>query len=103
MAVVLDCSVAASLCLADEDRRRAEAVLDLLAEREMTAVLQLLQDIARHLDVKTLVTPAQLGDLVKKTDLQHLTDRLEELAEPVGSTDAPTADQRADSRVAATR
>ena len=37
----------------------------------MTAVLQLLQDIARHLDVKTTVTPEQLRDLMKKTDLQR--------------------------------
>ena len=32
----------------------------------MTAVLQLLQDIARHLDVQTTGTPEQLRDLIKK-------------------------------------
>jgi uncharacterized membrane protein len=111
MAVSLEAIFLALFVLASQNRlarqtdkrSHLDLQIDLLAEREMTAVLQLLQDIARHLDVKTLVTPAQLGDLVKKTDLQHLTDRLEELAEPVGSTDAPTADQSADSRVAATR
>jgi hypothetical protein len=36
-------------------------------------VLRLLQDIARHLDVQTSVTPEQLRDLAKKTDLQSLT------------------------------
>jgi hypothetical protein len=45
----------------------------------MTAVLQLLQDIARHLDVPTSVTPEQLRDLMKKTDLRRLTNRMEEL------------------------
>lgn len=48
----------------------------------MTAVLQLLQDIARHLEVPTTVTADQLRDLMKKTDLRRLTDRMEELAEP---------------------
>jgi hypothetical protein len=59
--------------------------IDLLAEREMTAVLQLLQDIAEHLEVRTTVTPEQLRDLMKKTDLRQLTNRMEELAEPVVS------------------
>jgi hypothetical protein len=48
----------------------------------MTAVLQLLQDIARHLEVRTTVTAEHLRDLMKKTDLRGLTDRMEELAEP---------------------
>jgi len=42
----------------------------------------LLQDIARHLDVQTTVTPEQLRDLMKKTDLRGLMNRMEELAEP---------------------
>ena len=54
----------------------------------MTAVLQLLQDIARHLDVQTTVTPEHLRDLMKKTDLRRLTDRMEELAQPASSTGA---------------
>jgi len=33
----------------------------------MTVVLQLLQDIARRLDVKTGITPEQFRDLMKKT------------------------------------
>ena len=51
----------------------------------MTAVLQLLQDIARHLNVATTVTPEQLRDLGKKTDLRSLTNRLEEFAEPTAA------------------
>ena len=48
----------------------------------MTAVLQLLQHIASHLDVRTSMTPEQLRDLMKKTDLRRLTNRMDELAEP---------------------
>lgn len=47
----------------------------------MTAVLQLLQDIARHLSVETSVTAEQLRDLAEKTDLQSLTDKVEEFAD----------------------
>ena len=46
------------------------------------------QDIARHLDVETTVTPEQLRDLMKKTDLRRLTNRMEELAEPATTTEA---------------
>jgi uncharacterized membrane protein len=72
-----------------DKRSHLDLQIDLLAEREMTAVLQLLQDIAQHLDVETTVTPEQLRDLMKKTDLRRLTGRMEELAEPV-----PPADPR---------
>jgi uncharacterized membrane protein len=65
-----------------DKRSHLDLQINLLAEREMTAVLQLLQDIARQLDVHTTVSPEQLRDLVKKTDLPHLTNRMEELAEP---------------------
>jgi Protein of unknown function (DUF1003) len=56
-----------------DKRSHLDLQINLLAEREMTAVLQLLQDIARHLDVRTSVTPEQLRDLMKKTDLQRYT------------------------------
>lgn len=68
-----------------EKRSHLDLQIDLLAEREMTAVLQLLQDFARHLDVQTTVTAEQLEDLMKKTDLRRFTDRMEELAEPVNA------------------
>ena len=58
----------------------------------MTAVLQLLQDIAKHSDVQSTVTPEQLRDLMKKTDLRHLTNRMEELAEPVPPPASTAAD-----------
>ena len=57
----------------------------------MTAVLQLLQDIAQHLAVPTTLTAEQLRELMTKTDLPGLTDRMEELAEPVAAASSPTS------------
>jgi uncharacterized membrane protein len=65
-----------------DKRSHLDLQIDLLAEREMTAVLQLLQDIARHMNVQTSVTPEQMRDLLKTTDVRRLTNRMEELAEP---------------------
>jgi len=74
-----------------DKRSHLDLQIDLLAEREMTAVLQLLQDIAHHLDVRTTVTPEQLRDLLSTTDVHHLTNRMEELAEPTTATAAADA------------
>jgi uncharacterized membrane protein len=71
-----------------DKRSHLDLQIDLLAEREMTAVLQLLQDIARHLDVKSTVTPEHLRDMMKKTDVQRLANKIDELAE----SEAPTPD-----------
>ena len=84
-----------------DKRSHLDLQIDLLAEREMTAVLQLLQDIAGHLKVRTSVTPEQLRDLMKKTDLRRLTNRMEELAEPAGSSASMGSDSAADSPRAA--
>ncbi len=84
-----------------DKRSHLDLQIDLLAEREMTAVLQLLQDIARHLDVQTTVTPQQLRDLMKQTDVRHLTDRMEELAEPATATAADSTEDDARTRASA--
>ena len=76
-----------------DKRSHLDLQIDLLAEREMTAVLQLLQDIARHLEVQTTVTPEQLRDLMKTTDLRRLTDRMDELAEPPSTVAQTTASE----------
>ena len=55
-----------------DKRSHLNLQIDLLAEREMTAVLQLLQDVASHLRVDRSVTPEQLRDLMKRTDLKRL-------------------------------
>ena len=99
MTVSLEAIFLALFVLADQNRLSRQAdkrshldlQIDLLAEREMTAVLQLLQDIARHLEVQTSVTAEQLQDSMKKTDLQRLTDRMEELGEPVNAAALSTA------------
>jgi uncharacterized membrane protein len=76
-----------------DKRSHLDLQIDLLVEREMTAVLQLLEDIALHLEVRTKITPEQLRDLMKKTDLEGLTTRMEELAQPetASTSDAMTA------------
>lgn len=77
--------------LARQSDRRAHLDLqvDLLAEREMTAVLRLLQDIATHLGAKVSVTPAQLRDMAKKTDIHKLTETVD--LDVAGSASAPSA------------
>lgn len=67
-----------------DKRAHLDLQIDLLAEREMTAVLRLLQDIAAHFDVKTSVTPDQIRDLMKKTDVHALTTKLDEMPEHGG-------------------
>jgi len=90
MSVSLEAIFLSLIVLASQNRMARQAdkrshldlQIDLLAEREMTAVLQLLQDIVRHLAADTSVTAEHLRDLMQKTDLRHLTDRMDELAEP---------------------
>jgi len=69
--------------LAHQSDKRAHLDLqvDLLAEREMTAVLRLLQDIAKHLNVPTTVTTDQLHELMKKTDIHDITNKLDQIPE----------------------
>lgn len=75
-----------------DKRSHLDLQVNLLAEREMTAVLQLLRDIARHLQVPTTVTPAQLQDLAANTDLEALTRRIEEFPDPTASAATDDAD-----------
>lgn len=65
-----------------DKRSHLDLQVNLLAEREMTAVLQLLQDIASHHKVRTSITAQEIRELSRKTDLHGLTTRMEELAEP---------------------
>ena len=72
-----------------DKRSHLNLQIDLLAEREMTAVLRMLQDIAGHLNVSTTVTPDQLRDLAKQTDLRGLTHKMDEIAEPKSPPECP--------------
>jgi uncharacterized membrane protein len=97
MTVSLEAIFLALLVLAGQNRlarqsdKRAQLDLqiDLLAEREMTAVLKLLQDIARQLDVKMSVTAEQIRELAEKTDLHRVTDKVEAMPDTGASEAAP--------------
>jgi uncharacterized membrane protein len=65
-------------------RSQLDLQVNLLAEREMTAVLQLLKDIADHLQVKTELTQDQM-DLINKTDVGKLAEEVESEASKDGS------------------
>src|SRR5688572_1829353 len=58
-------------------RANLDLQIDLLVEREMTAVLHLLNDIVKHLKVDTDVTTDQIADLIKKTDVKALASRVD--------------------------
>lgn len=62
-----------------DQRSQLDLQINMLAEREMTAVLVLLKDVARHLDVKVSLTPEYLRDLARITDIHKLTTKLDEL------------------------
>jgi len=81
-----------------DKRANLDLQINLLTEREMTAVLRLLQDIAHHLDVKVSLTGEQISDLVKKTDVQSLADRMEELDESSPQPDGPATPSTATRR-----
>lgn len=76
-----------------DKRAHLDLQIDLLAEREMTIVLRLLQDIARHFDVKVSVTPRQIVDLIKKTNVHDLAQKLEDLPD-VGGSESSTKPER---------
>lgn len=65
--------------LSTQSDKRADLNLqvDLLEEREMTAVLHLLQDIAQHLHVKTNVSGDQILELGTRTDIYRIAGKLE--------------------------
>ena len=85
MVVSLEAIFLALFVLASQNRMGKQADLranldlqiDMLVEREMTAVLQLLKDIAAHLDVDTNVTQDRLSDLIKKTDVKQLAEEVD--------------------------
>ena len=64
-----------------EKRAHLDLQVNMLAEREMTAVLILLRDVVQHLDIKTSLPPEMLRDLTEKTDIQTLTRKLEDIPE----------------------
>ena len=67
-----------------EKRNHLDLQIDLLAEREMTAVLRLLQDIATHLGVAPAVTNPRIEELAQETDVHQLTTKLDDELPPNG-------------------
>jgi uncharacterized membrane protein len=61
-----------------DKRAHLNLQIDLLAEREMTAVLQLLQDIAGHLGVAHAVGSPRIDELAKETDVHALASKLDD-------------------------
>ena len=65
--------------LTQEADRRAHLDLqvDLLAEQEMTLVLQMLREVCEHFDLKDTISSAKFQQLVQRTDIGQLADRVE--------------------------
>jgi uncharacterized membrane protein len=61
-----------------DKRAHLDLQIDLLAEREMTVVLQLLQDIAAHLGVARTAGSPQIQELAQETDVHQLTSKLDD-------------------------
>ena len=61
-----------------DKRAHLDLQINLLAEREMTAVLQLLQDIAAHLGVAHPVASPHVEELAQETDVRELTSKLDD-------------------------
>lgn len=61
-----------------DKRAHLDLQINLLAEREMTAVLQLLTDIATKLDVEHAVGRPRIQELAQETDVRELTSKLDD-------------------------
>jgi uncharacterized membrane protein len=61
-----------------DKRAHLDLQINLLAEREMTAVLQLLQDIAAHVGVERAVDSPRIEELAQETDVHELTSKLDD-------------------------
>ena len=61
-----------------DKRAHLDLQIDLLAEREMTAVLQVVQDIATKLGVQHTGGSPRIQELSKETDVHELTTKLDD-------------------------
>lgn len=62
-----------------DKRAQLDLQIDLLAEREMTAVLVMVADLARHVKAPVSLTAEQIRELGQKTDVRSLVSELERL------------------------
>ena len=62
----------------DVDRRaHLDLQVNLLAEQEMTVVLQMLKEICEHLGLRETLTSQKFQELAQRTDVGQLADHLE--------------------------
>ena len=64
-----------------DKRAQLDLQVNLLAEREMTVVLQMLEAIAAHLEVTPAISTEQLRELANETDISALTEKLDRALE----------------------
>jgi len=62
-----------------DKRAHLDLQINLLAEREMTAVLVMVADLARHLKAPVSLTAEQIQDLAQKTNVKSLVGEIERL------------------------
>jgi uncharacterized membrane protein len=94
IAVSLEVIILTLFVLSGQHRLRQEAdrrahldlQVNLLAEQEMTVVLQMLKEICEHLDLRGTIDSRKFIELVKHTDVSELADRLERT---MGADDTP--------------
>ncbi|HUQ85961.1 MAG TPA: DUF1003 domain-containing protein [Vicinamibacterales bacterium] len=60
-----------------EQRSNLDLQINLLAEREMTAALQMLKDLTNGLNIRTSVSKEELDDMIKETDVHRLAEEIE--------------------------
>jgi uncharacterized membrane protein len=61
-----------------DKRAHLDLQIDLLAEREMTAVLQIVQDMAKHLGVSYAAGSPRIEELARETDVHQLAAKLDD-------------------------
>jgi uncharacterized membrane protein len=72
-----------------DKRAHLDLQVDLLAEREMTTVLQILRDIARGLGVEIADRKHEVRDLASETDIHELTHKVDEIELDAGGAGQP--------------
>jgi uncharacterized membrane protein len=68
------------LSIQADRRAHLDLQIDLLVEREMTAVLAILRSMQRHLNIDVSVPEAQLQELVAQTDVASIAELTAELS-----------------------
>ena len=73
------------LTLEADRRAHLDLQVNLLSEQEMTIVLRMLREVCDHFELRATTSSAMFRDLVKRTDVQDLAERLEAQLTPPGT------------------